>query len=119
MYIVAESRLSAIPGAVPKTKKAAAAGAGGGGKNSKNSAADGKTADGKAADGKAADGKAADGKAANKAEGGFEVLAKLTGKDLVSDWCSDDPQYSTPFPCHPAQSSCACQQISALTPTFL
>ncbi|GBF99525.1 hypothetical protein Rsub_11959 [Raphidocelis subcapitata] len=114
VYIVAESRLEALPGAVPKGKKAAPAGNGGGGggggkkgKSKGGSSASLASAGGEAAgaDGaaaekgggkKAAEGGGADAAAADKAGGkkggdekskgqggGFEVLAKMVGKDLV------------------------------------
>lgn len=56
VYIVAEARLSALPGAVPKAKKGA--------------------------------------KAGDKPEGGFTLLAKVKGKDLVGLRCGA-PRYST------------------------
>jgi isoleucyl-tRNA synthetase len=63
VYLVAEARLAALPGAVPKPKK-------GGG-------ADKKTKDGKAGD------PAAAAAAGGGGGGGFEVLAKFTGAELV------------------------------------
>jgi isoleucyl-tRNA synthetase len=68
IYIVAEARLAAIPGAVPKPKKGGGA-KGKDGKKGKEGAGEG--------DGAAA----AAGAAA--ADGGFEVLQKMLGTELV------------------------------------
>lgn len=54
VFIVAESRLPHIPGAVPKAKKGG--------------------------------GKAKEGAAPKEGEGGWEVLSKMTGADLVGVW---------------------------------
>ena len=66
IYIVAEARLASLPGAVPKPKKAAG-GKGKDGKKGKEGAAEGEGA----------------GAAAAAADGGFEVLQKFLGTELV------------------------------------
>ncbi|KIY92575.1 isoleucyl-tRNA synthetase [Monoraphidium neglectum] len=109
VFIVAESRLEALPGAVPKGKKGAAAannnsnggGGGGGGGKKKGKGSSGNVAAAAAApaDGGAAPaaGEAAAGgekpaaaeaaggdkKGAGAGGGGFEVIAKLQGSELV------------------------------------
>jgi len=102
VYIVAESRLEAIPGAVPKGKKGggggAAASAGSSKSGSKAGSKKGSKADVTAA---AAEGEAVavaaaeavaaaaggkEGEGGKKGGGGFEVIGKMQGKELVSGW---------------------------------
>lgn len=99
VYIVAESRLAALPGAVPKAKKgggsAAPSSGANGGKSKKGSkapsasssatdvSAAASASQGAAADDAASQSANGDGAAAAGGGGGFEVLSKCLGRDLV------------------------------------
>ncbi|KAI8462538.1 MAG: hypothetical protein J3K34DRAFT_182080 [Monoraphidium minutum] len=89
VFIVAESRLEALPGAVPKGKKSAAAASGGGGgkggkKSNKGSSTDVAAAAAAAPAAEAAGGGDNEGgDKSGKGGGGFEVIGKMAGSELV------------------------------------